>query len=391
MPASGAVSILRSPLLLPLALHLQLLSSCIGSSPIELWVASTGEEPGDRGGGTGWNRDQPLRGLVQAQAAARAALATPEGQHRGVTVTLREGQYFNTSLVLTERDGPGVTWRGEPGAVVYGGARVQGWSPYRGGIWRASLPPSLVDRFGRARFHTLVQGERSGWLARSPNFGSGFLNCSSGTGGTVTCPALPDNFDCVVIGRPGTLNASSACSAFLRAGYSSDIRRVLAANASARSFTVNTVGTDSTSATGPIYLQGALELLDQEGEWAVRGGVLYFWPYSAHGQALDPNRLTITVPVTQRVFSFVGSSHSPGSLVSSITLSGLHIVGASMPASYTYECKGSGPGADGGGGAAGKDCAVHGGPDTPDQTNTVPRSASQAMIYMENATRITIR
>jgi hypothetical protein len=78
-------------------------------------------------------------------------------------------------------------------------------------------------------------------------------------------------------------------------------------------------------------------------------------------------------------------------LVSSITLSGLHIVGASMPASYTYECKGSGPGADGGGGAAGKDCAVHGGPDTPDQTNTVPRSASQAMIYMENATRITIR
>eukprot|EP01044_Picomonas_judraskeda_P010085 COSAG03_NODE_1275_length_4419_cov_16.726620_2_plen_241_part_00 len=232
----------------------------------------------------------------------------------------------------------------------------------RVGIWRASLPPSLVDRFGRARFHTLVQGERSGWLARSPNFGSGFLNCSSGTGGTVTCPALPDNFDCVVTGRPGTLNASSACSAFLRAGYSSDIRRVLAANASARSFTVNTVGTDSTSATGPIYLQGALELLDQEGEWAVRSGMLYFWPYSAYGQALDPNRLIITVPVTQRVFSFVGSSHrlaqsrelglpghSPGSLVSSITLSGLHIVGASMPASYTYECKGNGPGADGGG------------------------------------------
>lgn len=28
---------------------------------------------------------------------------------------------------------------------------------------------------------------------------------------------------------------------------------------------------------GDFYLQGAVELLDQEGEWAVKGGIVYFW------------------------------------------------------------------------------------------------------------------
>ena len=79
------------------------------TGPVELWVApataSAGAEALQRAGWSGTDPGQPLQGLVRAQAAAREALRTPEGRSRGVTVTLCAGQYFNTSLKLTEQDG----------------------------------------------------------------------------------------------------------------------------------------------------------------------------------------------------------------------------------------------------------------------------------------------
>ena len=48
-----------------------------------------------------------------------------------------------------------------------------------------------------------------------------------------------------------------------------------------------------------------------------------------------------------------------------------------------YACRGSGA-------SSGADCVADGGPDTPDQTNTSPRAASQGMVYFENATHIAV-
>jgi hypothetical protein len=125
---------------------------------------------------------------------------------------------------------------------------------------------------------------------------------------------------------------------------------------------------------GSFYLQGAVELLNQEGEWAVRNGVLYFWPFSLQGIPRSPNDLTITAPAVQRVFSFVGSSSDAPAF--GITLQGLEVIGAAMPYTYTYAC--------------GAWCAANGGPDTPGETNTSPLSASQGMLYMENASNIEV-
>ena len=69
----------------------------------------------------------------------------------------------------------------------------------------------------------------------------------------------------------------------------------------------------------------------------------------------------------QRVFEFVGKSRHSRS--SGITLSGLRIIGASMPQNYVFMCRGTGAG----GSPAGADCAADGGPDTADETNTSPR------------------
>jgi len=159
----------------------------------------------------------------------------------------------------------------------------------------------LSLRKGRALFQTLVQEDTSAWQARTPNFGSGFLPCSGGQT-NFTCPegVLPADLECNLHGQ------TSSCAVFTRAGYSSDIRSVVGVNTTAR--TISFVGADTDASVGDFYIQGALELLDQEGEWAVRQGTIYFWPYSAYGSALSPNNLIITAPVTQRVFSFVGDS-----------------------------------------------------------------------------------
>lgn len=135
---------------------------------------------------------------------------------KDIVVNVGAGAYYNTSIQFTEADSPPpgsrVTWRGpdtstrtttganSAAAVVYGGARIlpsswtkaftmtrSGSSGSGGGtVWKAALPAVLVDGNGRAIFHTLVQDERSAWLARTPNFGSGFLPCAGGNSG-FTC------------------------------------------------------------------------------------------------------------------------------------------------------------------------------------------------------------
>jgi hypothetical protein len=166
--------------------------------------------------------------IAQARRAVRSLLAvSPDA---AVEVRLAHGDYFNVSLRLTERDSGDVIWRGpapEEGATatIYGGSKISGpWTratAFGEHVWQVPLPTSLLDTDGRAVFRQLVQGERSTWLAREPDFGAGFLTCGGNNAG-FTCGAgvLPKHFDCV----------NSSCSAFTRAGYSSDIRAVTGVN-----------------------------------------------------------------------------------------------------------------------------------------------------------------
>ena len=356
-----------------------------------LYVSAAAAAGGDGSPG------KPFASLGRAQAAVRKLLASAAGSG-DVTVSIAGGAYFNTSLALTEADSPSpgggqVSWQAAAGATVavYGGARITGWTRslnMRPGIWQATLPKELVDAEGRARFGTLVQDERSAWLARTPNFGSGYLPCG-GSDSSFSCAAgvLPVGFDCQLSpGASGANNATSACSVFMRAGYSSDLRAVtgIVTNPTTQAVSVAFYHPGSGS-RGDFYIQGALEFLDQEGEWAVHRGTLYYWPYSAHGMPLSPESLTITAPVTQRVFSFVGSSHAKRTR--GITLSGLRIIGSSMPQTYIFMCRGNGPGAS----PHGASCGPDGGPDSVDETNTSPRGASEGMVYMENASDITVK
>ena len=234
----AAVSIVLVAMAVMLELCGGALSSGLAATPAAPWPARTAVassvhvapatrsvDPGSDSRGDG-SAAKPFATLARAQLAVRGVLARGG---TGITVRIAGGEYFENNITLTEKDsGHGrVVWQGEPGATLYGGALIRGWTQYRGGIWQAPLPKALVDSEGRALFRTLVQGAHSAWLARTPNFGSGFLPCA-GSGSSFHCAAgvLPAGFDCQVSGTPGDNNASSACSVFMRAGYSSDIRAV---------------------------------------------------------------------------------------------------------------------------------------------------------------------
>ena len=428
---------------------------------------------GDDAANSGLLPSAPLRTLTAAQLLLRSLLRTARAESElgatrsdpcVFTVIVGPGQYFNSSLRFTNLDGAPsagcrVVWKGEAHAnadadartanapdtidtadaaeplsrrllrttnasTVYGGARVVGWSVWAGMIWRARLPAGLSDSSGRATFHTLVQGERRAWNARSPNAGSGYLNCTAydQDGFNWAEGALPSDIDC----------NSSRCSVFTRAGYSSDIRGVLSINRTSPKggrVTYLPAPNGSDPGIGSLYISGALELLDEAGEWAVRGGWLYYWPWpheqmgdgvrvearnGAQGansdrrgggerksglsnapnndptttrvgppMPTDPNTMIITAPATQRLISVVGSSRF--NRVQGLELVGLRLVGSDMPYVYTFSCETNPQ-------YGGERCRGRPGyPDGPDEQNTTPLEAAQGMVFIENASHIAVK
>ena len=76
---------------------------------------------------------------------------------------------------------------------------------------------------------------------------------------------------------------------------------MLKINASKRRVEMSSEGFEPS--TGQNYIAGALELLDNEGEWAVRDHTLFFWPFSVGGVDVDLNS-NVVVTVVQVSASF---------------------------------------------------------------------------------------
>lgn len=336
----------------------------------------------------------PLHTLPEAQRRVRRLLRN--GSAKSLEVVMQPGQYFNTSMQFTADDSPptggSITWRAamHGTASVYAGARIVGpWRQLSGSpsIWVTVLPRELLDERGRARFGALVDGDRSAVIARAPDYGSGFLKgvaSYSDTGFTwSTESGLPPFFDCV----------NATCSVITRAGYSSDIRPILSTNLTNRSLVM--VGKNHTDPSTPlplgqppsVVLQGAVELISAPGEWAVRGGRLYYWPYPPHNpgsrSGWSPANRTITAPSVQKMMAFVGSD-ARQLRVRGISLVGLNLVGSSMPTEYIYGCVGSDEIPDGPGSLE-RPCSTAVG-----MPNTTPARSAQGLIFTENATKIAI-
>jgi hypothetical protein len=383
----------------------------------------------------------PFATLPRAQSAVRVLLRSSADVD--IEVSIAPGAYYNASLELGALDSPPpgagrrarVTWRGATAAegavagdmpTLYGGARIRNWTvasvPPFGSVWSAPLPAALVDARGRAAFRSLVEGERSTWQARQPNDGGGFVGLNASGGGAAEGRvawlrgALPLAFDC----------ENASCAVNVRAATASagsNIRRVTGVDLAARSLAFEPDG-DAAAVTPPLlsstspssspspspgpaplllplprlFLQGAPELIDTPGEWAVRGGRLFYWPLAVLGAA-GMDAVVVTAPAATSVVRIVGSdgARNAAAMARRITLSGLRIVGSDMPPTYFFGC---GDGHAGNNTLAAADAGCRYAPPLPllppaaaagsCPTGATPKAMAQGMVFVENATDITV-
>ena len=143
-----------------------LVSFCVPSSALELYVAPDGD---DANPGT---KDRPFATVTWARDAVREAKRTTKNP---VTVYVRGGTYYlDEPLVFTAKDsgGPGapvrfVAYKKEK-PVLSGAVKLElNWRPYRDGILQADV---TAVRKGKLNFAQLFVNGRRQHLARYPNF-----------------------------------------------------------------------------------------------------------------------------------------------------------------------------------------------------------------------------
>jgi hypothetical protein len=189
------------------------------------------------------------------------------------------------------------------------------------GVWRAKNP--LLTPF----YH-LVAEQKPAVLARFPNDGAGWLfNWTAkkvdGKSGFEwsNLTGLPEKFE----------------TRFARAyvwhpyGYSE------VTGLSNVSFVNRTAALDPSPhfMLVKMFLDGALEFLDEPGEWALgQDNYVYYWPSPL---SPDPNKLIVTACGTESIFDVRGKSSNPTDIVTDIAISNLTIAGTSAPRNFASE------------------------------------------------------
>ncbi len=295
-----------------------------------LYVAPNGKDqwsgrlPAPNAAGT----DGPLTTLTGARDAIRRARAAAGGALGPVTVRVRGGRYeLETPLVFEPQDSgtadaPVVFEAyGNERPVFSGGRVITGFRPH-GPRWEAEIPEVKA---GRWYFRQLwVNGQRR-TRARSPNQGyHRIAGLIPGPARPNAKPVMPDRFICA----PGDLQP------WARLG---DVNLILMHSWETSIHPIKSVDPVSNLVVfaAPLkewwglgywetnqryYVENAIELLDQPGEWYLNRdtGVLTYWP-------MPGERLGETEVVAPRLTEFVRFAGNPdrGEFVDHITLRGL--------------------------------------------------------------------
>lgn len=314
------------------------------------YVATNGD---DRNPGT---LAAPFRTISKARDVVRTRIAA--GMTSDIAVNLRGGTYYLDSALRFDerdsgRDGYRITYRnyGQERPTIVGGRRIEGWQPYRDGIYRAPVADGW-------EFFSLYQGDSRARMARTPNTGFFTFEGTNTTDSAqyfryraVDIPAGFDITDAQVVAYTAIRNWSS-------------VRPIAAVDTATRTVTVNPRNDFPYSDSREYFLQGALEFLDQPGEFHLDtdADFLYYKPTSS-----DIGNLTIIAPTTQRVLEVVGSSAATP--VRNLTFEGLSLKLSDFTENFSKPIGVSGAGG----------------------TNADPESIRHGLVFLENAEAITIR
>ena len=255
------------------------------------------------------SRDKPFASLEAARDAIRMLAA--EDRTGDILVWVAPGKYYReTPFLLTLEDSgtaeSRIVYRGGglPGsAELLGGVKLTGWEPYADGVFR-------IDVSDLKAFRTLYEHGIRARKARFPNYefdarfplsGWRYLNAESGT-------------DTELVWREGDLDGidpsqlgSRANLVFWPWGYADwhkVTRRISQIKPGQRSIVVpDNRGGVAVGRQARFYIEGALSLLDQPGEFYLDedSGMLYYWPRSGH-----PDEQKIIAPQLKRLISLEG-------------------------------------------------------------------------------------
>jgi hypothetical protein len=278
----------------------------------------------------------PLATLAKARDAVRAKVAA--GLSGNVLVLIRGGTYQQTdSLVFGPEDSGtekySIIYAACPGekVVLSGGRKITGWKKGDGEIWMTEIP---AVKAGNWYFRQLFVGGRRAVRARTPNIDETtpwwHIRTSSVKDGVLPAEDVPI-----------TASVTGPIKAYRRPG---DVELVYIANNTGSRKPLGSINEKEQTFTLPsphhwnprefgtewqlsvpsegkaCYLENALELLDQPGEWYLdrRTGVLSYWPRAGE----DLTRDAVVAPVVQKtLLAIIGTPQRP---VTNLHFAGIH-------------------------------------------------------------------
>jgi Right handed beta helix region len=234
------------------------------------------------------SNDGPFATLARARDAVRSA--KPAAPAAPIRVLVRSGKYFMTEPLLLDESDSGsasspIVWAAFPNEqpVCSGGRPLGGWNAFKGRILAATLPVSAST--GVRPLQLFHKGNRQ-ILARSPNFdranplygGWAWMEAAAGPGafryGEGLFPALPL--------KPGQAEVFQFVGP--SGGWGSQFLAITAIDPQRRIIHTRYDQGESTllgfNGNCRFFVENALELLDQPGEWCAdtEAGQIYFWP-----------------------------------------------------------------------------------------------------------------
>lgn len=279
--------------------------------------------------------DGPFRTLSRARDAVRQARAA--GEAGPVDILIHGGEYrLSETLELTPKDsgteqGP-VTWRAFAGGdvCVSGVVPVTGWQRWRGGIFRAPLPPVSEEGW---YFRHLFWGGKPQPRAQYPNVapeksryeGWLFLEKPEKKGSKTS-------FYCL----PGTLKdwahpQHAEIDIFPWHGWNNSVIRVKEVDLDRSLVRLSRKTSYNITSGNRFRFFNLLEELDQPGEWYLDldQRFLYFWPPKSLLSKLfsrDDVAGEITVPLTKILIHFAGAP-ATGTAVEHVRFEGITFKG----------------------------------------------------------------
>jgi parallel beta-helix repeat protein len=258
---------------------------------------------------------QPFLTIAKARDQVRTINATMTGD---IIVNLLAGDYWiDASIQFNENDsgtnGHNVIYKnyGDLGSArIIGGFNVTGWVVHSGSIYKANVGTGLD-------LQALYENGQRSVMARQPN--SGYIKVDAGDGTTPkkkfrynsgNLPALSNYTDLQVLVWSGGHN------------WDTDTIDVTNVNATTRWVTL-AENAKRNLANSRYYFKGALELLDQPGEfyYNTTSGWLYYWPRAGAVTGIE-----IVAPQVTSIISLAGSSET--ALVKNIQFEGLTLTSA---------------------------------------------------------------